>query len=132
MISPKEIKDEISILFSNQGQIIDNCELNISRRLFKKLYNISRKNKGNKLLINALKSFEDRMKYQKSSFKKIESLTEREFEIFDLILFGLPNDEIADRLFISLYTVESHRKNITKKLEIHSMGDWMHYTRILS
>jgi DNA-binding CsgD family transcriptional regulator len=42
-------------------------------------------------------------------------LTIREVEILSLIMLGLTNHEIADKLFISYETVRSHRKNILEK-----------------
>ena len=43
-------------------------------------------------------------------------LTKRELEILQLISTGKSNNEIAEELFISVHTVNSHRKNILKKL----------------
>mgnify|MGYP002852133688 CR=1 FL=1 len=49
-------------------------------------------------------------------------LTQREIEVLSLIVRGFINKEIADRLHISLTTVISHRKNITGKLGLRSIG----------
>lgn len=49
-----------------------------------------------------------------------ESLSEREKEVLVEIVNGLSNKEIADKLFISIHTVITHRKNIVRKLHIHS------------
>lgn len=49
-----------------------------------------------------------------------ETLSEREKEIIIGVVKGLTNKEIADRLFISIHTVLTHRRNIARKLEIHS------------
>ena len=49
-------------------------------------------------------------------------LSEREREIVHWVVCGLPNKEIAARLFISLNTVLTHRKNIARKLGIHSVA----------
>ncbi len=49
-----------------------------------------------------------------------EELSEREKEVLVELVHGLSNKEIADKLFISVHTVISHRKNITRKLNIHS------------
>ena len=46
------------------------------------------------------------------------SLSEREIEIIKLISDGLTNKEIADDLFLSTHTVNTHRKNIMNKLGI--------------
>ena len=49
-----------------------------------------------------------------------ESLSEREHDVLIQIVKGLSNKEIADILCISVHTVITHRKNITRKLNIHS------------
>jgi ATP/maltotriose-dependent transcriptional regulator MalT len=49
-----------------------------------------------------------------------ESLSDREIEVLKLIAAGLTNQEIAERLFISLNTVRTHTKNINSKLDVHS------------
>lgn len=48
------------------------------------------------------------------------NISERELEIIKLIAEGLINKEIADRLFISTHTVNTHRKNIMQKLGINN------------
>lgn len=45
-------------------------------------------------------------------------LTKREKEILKLIAEGLSSQEIADKLFISLRTVETHRLNLNQKLDV--------------
>lgn len=50
----------------------------------------------------------------------LESLTEREKDILRCVACGLSNKEIADRLFISINTVTTYRRNISAKLQIHS------------
>jgi two-component system, NarL family, response regulator NreC len=51
----------------------------------------------------------------------LERLTPREREVFELLIRGNSNDEIAARLFIARRTVETHRHRIMKKLAAHSM-----------
>lgn len=46
----------------------------------------------------------------------IPQLSPRETEILHLITEGLPNKDIAEKLFLSVHTVKTHRKNIIKKL----------------
>ncbi len=45
-------------------------------------------------------------------------LSQREQEVIALIAEGLTNTEIADRLFLSHHTVNTHRKNIMQKLQV--------------
>ncbi len=49
-----------------------------------------------------------------------EELSEREKDVLVQLVKGLSNKEIADVLCISTHTVITHRKNITRKLNIHS------------
>jgi DNA-binding NarL/FixJ family response regulator len=50
-------------------------------------------------------------------------LTAREKEILQLLVDGLSKKHLADRLCISLYTVDTHLKNIYAKLHVHSQVD---------
>lgn len=52
--------------------------------------------------------------------QETNALSERERDVLIQVVNGLSNKEIADRLFISIHTVMTHRKNITRKLNIHS------------
>jgi LuxR family maltose regulon positive regulatory protein len=49
-----------------------------------------------------------------------ESLSSREIEVLKLIASGKTNQEIADRLFVSINTIRTHTKNINSKLDVHS------------
>lgn len=51
-----------------------------------------------------------------------EVLSEREKEIVCCIVRGMTNKEVAEKLFISINTVLTHRKNISRKLDIHSVS----------
>jgi len=52
----------------------------------------------------------------------LEGLTLRELEVLQLVACGLLNKHIAAKLSISLHTVISHRKNITRKLQIKTVA----------
>lgn len=62
--------------------------------------------------INTMKEIAD------ENTKPISKLTEREIEIIKLIVKSFTNKEIADKLFISELTVNTHRKNAMRKLDI--------------
>lgn len=49
-----------------------------------------------------------------------ETLSEREKDIIVCVVQGMSNKEIADHLFIATNTVTTHRRNIARKLQIHS------------
>jgi LuxR family maltose regulon positive regulatory protein len=50
----------------------------------------------------------------------VEPLSERELEVLQHIAEGFTNQEIADRLYLSLYTVKAHARSIYDKLDAHS------------
>ncbi|RYU97193.1 response regulator [Emticicia agri] len=56
-----------------------------------------------------------------------QSLTERELEVLILIAEEYSSQQIANKLFISLNTVESHRKNIFRKLNIKNLAGIIKY-----
>ena len=49
-----------------------------------------------------------------------EALSDREKDVIVSLVQGMTNKEIADHLFISINTVITHRRNIARKLQIHS------------
>ena len=49
-----------------------------------------------------------------------QTLSAREKEIVVCVVKGMTNREIADRLFLSTHTVVTHRRNIARKLQVHS------------
>ena len=50
-------------------------------------------------------------------------LTKREQEVLNLIMQGLPKQQIADRLCISITTVKTHCVNIYQKFDYHSIPE---------
>ena len=56
-----------------------------------------------------------------------DGLTDREQEVLKLIADGLPNQDIADKLTISVKTVERHRANIMAKLNLHNRTELVKY-----
>jgi DNA-binding NarL/FixJ family response regulator len=56
-----------------------------------------------------------------------ETLTAREREVLHLVAEGYTNAEIADRLFISRRTVETHRANLMRKLGLRTQTDLISY-----
>ncbi|HMH24147.1 MAG TPA: response regulator transcription factor [Puia sp.] len=56
--------------------------------------------------------------YQRSSKVELPQLSPREKEILGLIAEGYTNPQIAERLFLSSFTIDSHRKNLLAKLDV--------------
>ena len=96
------------------------------------------KNSGRQEIIQALRdvangktylSFEAGVALKSSSKKNPDQplLTKREKEILGLITEGLTNMQIAEKLFISIDTVDSHRKNLYNKLNVKNTAMLMRY-----
>ncbi|MDP9227695.1 MAG: response regulator transcription factor [Actinomycetota bacterium] len=56
-----------------------------------------------------------------------DDLSEREVEVLRLIALGHTNNEIADQLYLSVRTVESHRAHIQQKLNLTSRSELVRY-----
>ncbi len=54
-------------------------------------------------------------------------LTQREREVLQLLAEGCSNKEVAARLGISVKTAETHRANIMRKLDLHSLSELVRY-----
>lgn len=60
-------------------------------------------------------------------FDKIAQLSERENEILKLVCEGLNNKEIGEKLYISHRTVDTHRTNLMRKLDVHSVVELIRF-----
>jgi two-component system response regulator NreC len=69
----------------------------------------------------------DYLKRGAVSQTQIEELTPRQREILALIAEGLTNQQIADKLVLSPYTVATHRQNIMEKLGLHNRVELVRY-----
>jgi DNA-binding NarL/FixJ family response regulator len=58
-----------------------------------------------------------------STANPISELTDRELEVFRMIGEGLSSGVIANRLFISSHTIDTHRENIKRKLGLKTAGE---------
>ena len=54
--------------------------------------------------------------------ERLEGLTTREREVLAALAEGLSNKEIGERHFISPRTVDTHRTNLMRKLEVHNLA----------
>jgi len=104
------------------------------------------KNSGKQELINAIHQITDNGTYYCSevvsilintikkteikSEEKVKNLTEREIEIINLICKEYSSAQIAEELFISQFTVDTHRKNILKKTNSKTLVGLIKYSII--
>ncbi|WP_322552621.1 response regulator transcription factor (plasmid) [Priestia megaterium] len=65
--------------------------------------------------------------YKKKGKKNADILSTREQEVLRLTILGYTNLQIADKLFISSKTVENHKANIMKKLNLKSKAELIQY-----
>lgn len=99
------------------------------------------KNSGNDELIQALDKLDEvpfyvaeqlaqeltRKKLFKDDFAQKMKLTRRELEIIRLLALGMTSQQAAVELSLSSHTVDTHRKNIFRKLEINSIADLVRF-----
>ena len=64
----------------------------------------------------------------KENTSKLKLLTIREKEVLVTLSSGKITKEIAEELNISIYTVEQHKKNIRKKLNLTTVGELINFT----
>lgn len=67
--------------------------------------------------------------YMRKNYHRFNSLTVREKEIITFLALGYQNNEIAEQLFIAKATVEQHRKNLKRKLEIKRFVDLIRFAQ---
>lgn len=65
---------------------------------------------------------------EKKSAPGYDTLSKREKELLPLIALGYNNKEIAQRLYISVKTVEVHKANIRKKLQLANQAELLQYS----
>ena len=59
--------------------------------------------------------------------KKVDGLSYRELEVLKLIAEGLTNNAIAEKLFVSRRTIETHRQNILEKTQVKNTAALVKY-----
>ena len=65
--------------------------------------------------------------YRQNVTDPADLLTNREREVLQLIAQGKTNKEVATRLNLSVYTIDSHRGKIMEKLNLHSTGELVRF-----
>lgn len=92
-----------------------------AEELIKAIHSVS---EGKRFLPPKLEStFAERYLTPEANYSPVESLSDREFQVLCLLATGLSNREIAERLFISVKTVDSHRSRILEKLSLRNNSD---------
>lgn len=72
----------------------------------------------------------DEQQFFKAHFNKVTLLTKREKEIIGLLAAGSSSEDIAGKLFVSVHTVNTHRKSINNKLAIKNIADLLRFADV--
>ncbi len=81
-----------------------------------------------------VKAIEKSMQHSHKAFESIQlkqnlaALTEREQQVLKLLIQGKTNKQISEELFLSLRTIEVHRSNVMKKLQVHNLAELAKYS----
>ena len=70
-----------------------------------------------------LPTFQQEAASYNDEITKMFKLTKREIELIHLLKAGLSTKEIAQNLFLSFFTIETHRKNIIRKLQVKNVAE---------
>jgi DNA-binding NarL/FixJ family response regulator len=119
----------VVISMYNDKMLIDKCKkLGVHAFCNKQVSNaellmiLNNLKKGEFLVDNSIKKRNEK-KLEKTSLENFEiksKLTDREIELIELFSKGLSSKEIAYQLNVSYFTVDTHKKNIFKKMNINS------------
>jgi len=82
---------------------------------------------GNKFICAEIKELLSEVQEDSSAVSAINSLTEREMDVINLIKQGSSSKDISLKLDISIKTVEVHRHNILKKLKLKNAASLIHF-----
>ena len=83
--------------------------------------------KGNKFLCEEIKELISEAQVDPAAISAINTLTEREMDVINLIKQGSSSKDISLKLDISIKTVEVHRHNILKKLKLKNAASLIHF-----
>jgi DNA-binding CsgD family transcriptional regulator len=119
----QQLEKEISMLRQENMAML--AKLNLHQRAFREVHNALEVVSELSQIVSkdeiVRQLMEENLKLKEKL--KILRLTEREKDIFKLIVNGYTSKEIALQLKISKLTVDTHRKNIQHKLEVSNMVD---------
>lgn len=131
----REVKILILTMYDNEGFITDAISAGVNGFIFKMcdmeeflraVHTVAEGNdyfheKVSKVVFSNYVKNAKKNNYNEESGKI--SLTKREREILKFIISGYTSHEIAEKLYISYFTVGEHRKNIMKKLEVKNTAE---------
>jgi DNA-binding NarL/FixJ family response regulator len=124
-----KIKKLVLTMYADEKLINDCIELGIDAYLLKDtepdtLIDVIIKvvNNQYQLTTNQVINNKNELEFKDDFINKFR-LSKREVEVIKLIVNGYSNAKIADKLFLSTYTIDTHRKNILQKLDINNTAE---------
>lgn len=124
-----KIKKLVLTMYADEKLINDCIELGIDAYLLKdtepdNLIDVIIKvvNNQYQLTTNQVIDNKNELEFKDDFINKFR-LSKREVEVIKLIVNGYSNAKIADKLFLSTYTIDTHRKNILQKLDIKNTAE---------
>ena len=133
VIGLKQIQPSIKLIIINQP--IDSPILTEMKSFsYLDVDAVISKNISENVIFEMMKTINNQKKYYCLDFlqkciitPKTKNLSSREIEILKQIALGQDSNEIASKLYISIHTFRTHRKNIMKKTGIHSTSELILY-----
>lgn len=122
VISNSQTKDSIQQLLSMgiKGILTKNCS---EEEIISGLRAVAQ---GNRFFCNNILDLVVESPHEEENCEPT-TLTPREFEVLELITKGMKTSQIAEYLHVSVHTINSHRKNILKKLHLKSPAELIVY-----
>lgn len=130
LLKERGFKGKIILLLENicNERYMEASKINIEGYVLKTaspeklLYSIKEVNRGmqyvDEEVKNELKYSDECLKISRMENERVDSLSQREYDILKLVASGLSNKSIAEQLFISEKTVKNHLTQIFRKLEV--------------
>jgi DNA-binding CsgD family transcriptional regulator len=128
LINPSLIQNQVKMFLSLKNEMTETKWMGIiyslfNKQLFDHLDGIISANDTPAVILDSIRKLimETTVEHVHTG-QQPETLSEREIEVLKLLVSGNSNKEIADKLFISIHTVISHRKNISQKTDIKTVS----------
>lgn len=115
MYNDREIVSEI-LMAEAEGYILKNTN---KSELLNAIYKLA--DNGTHYSNEILSIMLEKVKREKRKLQETQHLSEREIEIVKLIMQEFSSQQIAEKLFISKNTVDTHRKNILEKTQVKTL-----------
>jgi DNA-binding NarL/FixJ family response regulator len=133
VIALKQLIPSIKVII--MSQVIDSEGLTAANFIpYQDIDAVISKNVSENVIFEMMKTINNDKKYFCMDFlqqniirNKTKNLSSREIEILKQIALGQDSNEIASKLYISIHTFRTHRKNIMKKTGIHSTSELILY-----